>query len=91
MNCLKELSSILRCDPIRFKQAKRISSLEKEDRDLVIFLIWNTGRITNQKIGDLRDLTYSSVSHSVKSVKSRIKEDPGFQKKIDSINSQIKM
>ncbi|MBI4765335.1 MAG: transposase [Deltaproteobacteria bacterium] len=88
---LKRVSVILKCDPIKFKQSKRLSSLEKEDRDLLFFLIWSTGRFTNQKIGDLFDLTYSSVSHSIKSVKSRIKEDPIFQKKIETINSQIKM
>ena len=88
---LKRVSDILKCDPVKFKQSKRLSSPEKEDRDLLFFLIWNTGRFTNRKIGDLFDLTYSSVSHSIKSVKLRIKEDQVFQKKIETINSQIKM
>jgi putative transposase len=88
---LKRVSVILKCDTMKFKQSKRLSSLEKEDRDLLFFLIWSTGRFTNQKIGDLFDLTYSSVSHSIKLVKSRINEDQIFQKKIETINSQIKM
>jgi len=88
---LKRVSDILKCDPMKFKQSKRLSSREKEDRDLLFFLIWNTGRFTNRKIGDLFDLTYSSVSHSIKSVKLRIKEDQVFQKKIETINSQIKI
>jgi chromosomal replication initiation ATPase DnaA len=49
--------------------------IQKEKRDLIVYLIWQTGLLTNEKIGVVFDLTYSSVSHSVRAVKARMAKD----------------
>jgi chromosomal replication initiation ATPase DnaA len=69
----------------------RVSGSQKEKRDIIIFLIWQTGLLTNEKIGAIFDLTYSSVSHSVKAVKSRMAKEHKFRNYIEDLNSQIKV
>jgi chromosomal replication initiation ATPase DnaA len=53
-------------------------------------LIWQTGLLTNQKIGAIFDLTHSSVSHSVKAVKFRMAKEHKFKDYIEDLNSQLK-
>jgi chromosomal replication initiation ATPase DnaA len=53
--------------------------IQKEKRDLVVYLIWQTGLLTNEKIGAIFDLTYSSVSHCVRAVKARMAKDHKFR------------
>jgi chromosomal replication initiation ATPase DnaA len=69
----------------------RVSGSQKEKRDIIIFLIWQTGLLTNEKIGAIFDLTYSSVSHSVKAVKSRMAKEHKFRDYIEDLNSQFKV
>ena len=69
----------------------RVSGLRKEKRDIIIYLIWQTGLLTNEKIGAIFDLTYSSVSHSVRAVKARMAKDHKFSDYFDGLNSQFKV
>lgn len=59
---LKKASKILDFDPESFRQTKWISPADKDKRDLVIYFFWETGKMTNQKIGTLFGLTYSPIS-----------------------------
>ena len=47
--------------------------------------------LTNEKISAIFDLTYSSVSHSVKAVKSRMAKEHKFRDYIEDLNSQFKV
>ncbi len=69
----------------------RLSGLEKDQRDLLIYLIWKTGRLTNARIGALFAVTYSSVSHNVKAAKSKLKQDSKLRAKFNVLNSQFKI
>jgi hypothetical protein len=44
-----------------FKELSRVSGPQKEKRDLIVYFSWQTGLLTNEKIGAIFDLTYSSV------------------------------
>lgn len=79
------------CDIDRLEKSNRIYGADKDDRDLIIYFIWKTGMLTNEKIGALFGLTYSSVSHSVRSVKTRLKKDSVLEAKIKQLNSQFKI
>jgi REP element-mobilizing transposase RayT len=81
----------LGCDLKRFKEAPRISSKEKEDRDILIYLLWKTGRLTNAKIGNLFGVTYSSVSHSIRAVNTGMKKDKELKRKIYELYSLFKI
>jgi chromosomal replication initiation ATPase DnaA len=65
--------------------------LDTEKRDLIVYLIWQTGLLTNEKIGAIFDLTYSSVSHSVRAVKARMAKDHKFRDYFEGLNSQFKV
>lgn len=88
---LEAASQILNCDVQSMRKTSRISRSHQEDRDLLVFWIWNTGRYTNQRIADLFGLTYSSVSHIVRLARLRMKQDRRFREKLESIYSQFKM
>ncbi len=69
-------SRLLDGDLDRFSQISRISKSEKPNRDLLALFMWSTHLMTNEEIGALFGLTYSSVSHSVNLIKSRLPHQP---------------
>ncbi len=58
---------------------------------MIIYLIWQKGLLTNETIGAIFELTYSSVSHSVKAVKSKMAKEHKFRDHIEDLNSQFKV
>jgi REP element-mobilizing transposase RayT len=82
---------ILKCDVNVFHNSSRILADDKNNRDLLVYLIRQTGLFTNQQIGDIFGLTYSAVSRRAGIVRDRILEDKVFKKKFDRIKSQIKV
>jgi len=71
-------AEILDLDLSLLQQAGRISKGSKADRDLLVFCIWKTGILSNENIGKLFGVGYSSISHIVKSAKSRLDHDDRF-------------
>mgnify|MGYP001827060370 FL=1 len=57
----------------------------------MIYLIWKAGVLTNDQIGELFGVSFSAVSHAVKSLKARMREDPKLQAKFEQFNSQFKL
>ena len=90
-NYLGKAERILKCNVERFVQAGRLSGPEKDIRDLLLYCIWTTGHLKNQQIGELFGLSYSAVSHAVKSVKIKLAKDRHLQRKFDQLNSLFKL
>jgi putative transposase len=88
---LMEAAKILDCDLDHFRQVSRITKSERDDRNLLVFTVWKTGILTNDEIGNLFGMTYSSVSHIVKTVKLRIDKDRDLKKKYSKIYSLFKI
>ena len=88
---LQEAERILKCDVKHFKKAGRVSGDEKETRDLMIYLIWRTGVLTNHQIGQLFGLSYSAISHAVKFFKARMLKDQELTAKFSTLYSQFKL
>jgi len=84
-------AEILKCDIEVFQQASRIKDSQKEDRDLLIYLLWEQGQYKNSEIGDPFGLGYSSVSRRVSIVKSKLENNQELQRKYEKIKSLIKM
>lgn len=84
-------AEILKCDIEVFRQASRIKDSQKEDRDLLIYLLWEQGQYNNSEIGDPFGLGYSSVSRRVSIVKSKLEKDQELRRKYEKIKSLIKM
>ncbi len=88
---LEKAARILDCNVIDFRQSLRIPEGYRNKRDLLIYVLWETGLYKNQEIGDLLGLTYSSISRRVNITRERISEDSEFRKKFKQLKSQIKM
>ncbi|MFX0046422.1 MAG: hypothetical protein ACFE8Z_11285, partial [Candidatus Hermodarchaeota archaeon] len=73
----------------RFRETWRFYGEEKEDRDILAYLLCERGAFTNEKIGGFFGVSYSAVSHIVRTVKCQLKENRRWQRKQDFINSQI--
>jgi putative transposase len=69
----------------------RVRGEIKEDRDLVLYVLWETGVFRNEEIGQVFGLSYSAVSHIVRDVKEQIKKEPRVGGKMKKVNSQFKM
>jgi REP element-mobilizing transposase RayT len=88
---LDKAAKILNCDIRRFQQSSRISSSDKEDRDILVYALWKTGILTNEKIGQLFGVTSSSISHSVRALSLKLKQDRQVRDKLDQIYSLFKI
>jgi chromosomal replication initiation ATPase DnaA len=79
------------CNVEELKKISRVSGCQKEKRDIIIYLIGQTGLLTNEKAGAIFDLTCSAVSHSVHAVTSRMANEHKFRDYIEALNSQFKV
>ena len=86
-----QASKMLNCNPEHFHKSKRISEAEKLNRDLLIYLTWQSGQLTNQQIGEKFGLTYSAVSQRVSIFKDLLRKNQALQNKLNKIKSQINL
>jgi putative transposase len=82
---------IFGCNLEHFVHAKRLSGAEKQIRDLLLYGIWKTGQLKNEEIGGLFGLSYSGVSHSVKSAKLKLARGRQLKAKFERLNSLFKL
>ncbi len=88
---LRRAAEILACDLRRLKQARRISNSEKTNRDLLVYLLWQTGRFSNSEIGEQFGLTYSSVTRRVDALTNRLEREEELKSRYEELKSQIKV
>lgn len=87
---LYKASKALQCDLERMKNCARISESDKLNRDILLYWLWQEGQYTNLQIGELFDLTHSSVSRRVTIIRKKMALEQNFQSQIEAIKSQIK-
>jgi hypothetical protein len=61
----------------------------KEDRDLVLYTLWEMGVFWTEEIGQAFGPSYSDVSRVVRDVKEQIKKGLRVSSKVKSVNSQF--
>jgi putative transposase len=88
---LHSASDVLGFDLESAAKAKRIVTGEKEKRDMLIYLMWKTGGLSNKEIGDLMGITYSTVSKVVSTFGSKVKVDKQVRKQFEGLNSLFKV
>ena len=86
---LRRASDILDCDSEVFKRSKKMSASEMEKRDFLIHFLRDTGRFTNRQVGAFFGLTYSSVSHRVRNLNSRMVSDKSLKMKYEKFKSRM--
>ena len=88
---LTKFAKIVQVDLDKCVQAKRLHGTDKHKRDLIVYLIWNKGLMTNEQLGRLFNISHSAVSHSVKTFKKKMINDKKAKNQFDKINSQFKL
>ncbi len=83
------LARIVKCDINQFRDSLRISSTQKNSRNMIIYFLWNSGLFTNQQIGDLFGLSYSMVSRAVSDYRNEISYDDGLRSRTAKIEAQL--
>jgi REP element-mobilizing transposase RayT len=73
------------------EHGRRIPASDKDKRDLLIYLLWESGGLTNQEIGACFGLTYSAVSRRVGETKKRLKQEKELMDRWVLLKSQIKV
>ena len=86
-----KLLKVLGCNLKMFRESLRISQTDKTARDVMLFILWQTGRFSNREIAKVFGLSYSSVSRRVGIVRNRLREDKVFKNEFDRVNMLIKM
>ncbi len=86
---LNRAAGMFGCDLDEFKQAKRVEGADKTHRDLLVYLLWETGRYTNTQIGKQFNLGYSSISKIVSEIRPIIINDKKLKEHFAHIKSRI--
>jgi chromosomal replication initiation ATPase DnaA len=91
MGAAKNASALLGREMNGFALGHRVRGEMKEDRDVVLYALWEMGVYRNEEIGQVFGVSYSAVSHIVRDLKERIKKDSQIGRKVKRLNSQFKM
>ena len=87
---ISKAAGILNCDMNICRESARVSKAVKTDRDLLIYIAWQSGVVTNQEIGEKFGLTYSAVSQRVRVIKEMLITDKALERKYRRLKSLIK-
>ncbi|MFC1859000.1 transposase [Thermodesulfobacteriota bacterium] len=88
---LEKAAGILNCDLDDVRSSRRIPKSKKEDRDLLLYLVWKTCMLNNEETGRLFGMTYSAVSHILSSMRLKMQKDSDLRVKYNNIYSLCKM
>jgi hypothetical protein len=88
---LMQAAKILNCKLEYFREAARVSQSDILDRDMLIYLMWQSGQLTNVQIAEKFGLTYSAVSRRAGVFKNMLRENKTLQQKLNRVKSLIKI
>jgi len=63
----------------------------KNERDLLVYLVWKICRLSNEESGRLFGMTYSAISHILSSMRTRKQKEIDLQDRNNRIYSLYKM
>lgn len=87
---LSRASRLLGCDVEQFRRSGRVSPQFFLERDMLLYLVRQTGVLTDRRIGEMFGLSYSAVSRRASVFKARLEENRALQRKFGKIQSKIK-
>ncbi len=84
-----QAAQLLNINLDQIKQKRRVCGQEKDNRDLLIYILWQKGRLSNQKMGQFFGLTYSAISKCAGNFQQRLSNSKELRKKFEFINSRF--
>ena len=88
---LEKAAGILNCDLDDIRHSRRIPKSIKDNRDLLVYLVWKICMLPNEETGRLFGMTYSAVSHILSSMRIRMEKEAGLRTKYKHLYSLCKM
>lgn len=88
---VRQAAKILICDIQKFKTSPRIRQSDKLKRDLLIYLLYQTGKINNKQIADCFGLSDSAISKRVSLLKKEFKRNNQLKGEYRKISSLIQV
>ncbi len=88
---MEKAAGILNCDLDYIRHSQRISKLLKDDRDLLVYLVWKICNLSNEETGRLFGMTHSAISHILSFMRARMQKDSDLRVKYNNIYSLCKM
>lgn len=82
---LTQAAEILNCKLEDFQKSARVSQADKLNRDMLIYLMWQTGWQTNLQIAEEFGITYSAVSRRVGGFKNLLRKSTTLQNELNRI------
>ena len=81
----------MRIDLGDLRNSKRIPKILRDQRDILIYLLWESGRFANQEIGSLLGIGYSNVSRRIKEIRKRFESDRKLCDEYKKVSALIKV
>ena len=88
---IKQSFNILDCNLEQIKITCHSSSEIKQNRDLIVYCLKSQHELSNRKIGDRFNLSYSAVSKIVTHFQNQLNNNVKLQRKLKYFNSQFKV
>lgn len=88
---LEVASEAMQIDMDDIRKSKRIPKTIKDQRDLLIYLLWETGRFANREIGSLFGISYSNVSRRIIEIRKKLDKDSGLNARYKTLSMLIKV
>ena len=82
------IARIIDADIGCFKETEKVSSSHRLERDLILYILWQTGLFTNQQIADVFNISFSMVSHAVHEFRRRLRRDRDLREKTHILIAQ---
>jgi len=89
---VEKAAALLDCDIDYFRESGRINGEARDKRDVILYLLWETGKYSNHEVGELMGLTYSSVSRRAHHIKTLIRsqQSSNAKKMYNHLKTKIK-
>ena len=78
-------------DPDALRRSKRVAKDLRDQRDLLIYILWESGRFANIEIGSLLGISYSNVSRRISEIRKKLDKDRGLRGKLKDLSALIKV
>ena len=88
---LQSASETLHIDLDSVCKSRRISRNERDERDFLIYLLWESGMFGNRQIGLHLGISYSNVSRRITEIRHRLDKDKGLERKYQMLKAQVKV
>jgi hypothetical protein len=88
---LKKASEVLHIDLESICKSRRISHEDRDPRDFLIYLLWESGRFSNRQIASFLGVSYSNIGKRINKIRTRLDKDKKLREKYKDFKAQIEV